>query len=769
MPLQTIFKKNNWFKISFRFLLIALYIIVSYIPGFLDFKTNINSVSAENFVMQTGGFTGNGNILVFENLGFTPDLVIVKAATTAGGGAVFSTSAMINNVDTFFINTANGAGGITLDKDGFSLMGTNVNTANVYYTWIAFGGSDCSATGNFCVGAYVGDGNTNKSITTVGFEPDLVWVKPSGALQGSWRSSAMPENYSQYFYGAAQVTDGSFFTTLSSTGFNVGLSNNTSAGVFYYVAFKNTTDKVAVGSYSGGTSAQNIDVGFQPDFVFLKNATTTAAAIYKTTESYGRNSYYYSDTACLTGGITGLITSPVSGFSVDTNSVVNGTGNTIYWAAFGGASDTRNSSGTFKMAQGTYIGTGATGDYITINNLDFAPDLVIVKGDTAQVGVFRTKTMAGNITAYLAGASSNFANGIVSLDPAGFTIGQSVVVNTSGVTYYWEAYGNAWDAIKNSGASDFYIGSYLGSTTDNVNINRLPFSANMVAIKSASTGIGVFRTSSHSGDLSSYFQASAEAADIIQALNSDGFQIGTNAAVNSSVVIYHYFGFKNGSNFSVGSYNGNGTTQDINVSFQPDYIWIKHPSSIAGVGRSSMLAADQDGVFPFTALGKQTSSITAITSTGVTLSSSSYVNQASTNNYRYVAWRIPSAVVVSIVVSDGQIAFGIMPEGSSKSTLELSDTQSVTNTGNTEVDIQVKGYDTICPWILSNSVGIDNYVYEFSLNSGIDWTKITKTNATFKENLASSGVQNFDLKLWTPSSTNCSNQQTISITLLASE
>ena len=749
---------------------ILIFIAVSYYPGLLNLKTQINPVLAGEFKIQTGGYVGNGDALVIENLGFAPDLVIIKPYSTAGGGAVFRTSSMIDNVDAFFIGTANGAGGIALDTNGFRVSGGNTNSSNVYHTWIAIGGSDCSSAGNFCVGSYIGDGNSSKSITSVGFQPDLVWVKPSGALQSSWKSSSMPTNYAQYFYGAVENTDGSLFSALSSTGFDVGLTNNTSAGIFYYVAFKNTSNKVNTGVYSGGSSAQNIEVGFQPDFVFLKNATTTSAAVYKNTESYGRNSYYFSDTACLAGGITGLITSPVLGFSVDTNAVVNGSGNTIYWSAFGGASDTRNSSGTFKMARGSYVGTGATGEYISINNLDFAPDLVIVKGDTTNLGVFRTNTMMVDSTAYLTGATANFTNGIVSLNPKGFVIGQSLVVNTAGVTYYWEAFGNAWNANSNSGASDFYIGAYLGSTIDNVNIGRLPFRADLVTVKSATnSGAAVFKTSAQTGDLSGYFQANAETSNMIQSLNSDGFQIGTSATVNSSVIIYHYFGFKNGSNFSVGSYNGNGTSQDINVGFQPDYIWIKHPSTTAGVERSSQLALNEDGAFPFTNLGKQTNTITSITSTGFSLSSSNYVNQASTNNYRYVAWKLPSSTLISIVIDDGNLDFGSIPVNVTKSSIELSDTQTIINNGNTSVNIQIRGYDTSCPWQLSNSVGPDSYIYEFSLDSGSNWNKIAKTYSVFKDNLSATSSQDFDLRLSTPSSTDCISPQTISITLLASE
>ena len=111
----------------------------------------------------------------------------------------------------------------------------------------------------------------------------------------------------------------------------------------------------------------------------------------------------------------------------------------------------------------------------------------------------------------------------------------------------------------------------------------------------------------------------------------------------------------------------------------------------------------------------------------------------------------------------------MMPVGSSRSTLEISDTQSVTNTGSTEVALQIKGYDTGCPWTLGTTVNTDVYVYEFSLNSGSSWTPITKVNSSFKDNLASSGVQTFDLKLQTPSSTNCSNEQTVSVTILGSQ
>lgn len=732
---------------------------------YVAWKANSTSTTP-TFKIQTGGYTGNGNYISVSGLGFTPDLVIIKPATTAGIGTIFKSSSTIDNVDPAFRNIADSAGGITLDPNGFSVTGSNSNSVGVYHTWTAIGGSNCTSSGNFCVGAYVGNGTSPRLISSVGFQPDLVWVKRTGAYDSTWRSSNMPDSYAQYFSGIAQITDGSSFTTLASNGFHVGATNNVSSAVYYYVAFKNTANQIATGTYSGGTVAQNIDIGFKPDFVFLKNATTTGGAIYKNTESYGRNSYYYSDTACLTGGITGLISTPVNGFSVDTNAIVNGSGNTVYWAAFGGASDVRSSSGTFKMAKGTYTGTGATGNFISIDNLSFAPDLVIVKGDTTQVGAFRTSEMPGDYTTYFSTATGSFTGGIVSLDPSGFTIGASTVLNTSGATYYWEAFGNAWKENQNSGASDFYVNSFLGATTDNLNIVKLPFAANMVTVKANASQAGVFKTSSHSGELASSFAATAEATNIIQALNSDGFQVGTSSIVNGSLAISHYFGFKNGSNFSVGSYNGSGVSKDIDVGFQPDYIWVKHPSTTAAGGSRS---SDQsgDGILPFTNVANVTNSITNILSTGFRVLSSAYVNASSVTNYRYVAWRVPTSDIISIVVSDGSVNFGNVPLNSSKSTVDISKMQSVTNNGNVSVNVSIRGEDTVCPWTLGSSVGPDAYVYEFQAAG--PWTQIQKTNSLLKENLGVSESQNFHLRFWTPTFTSCLDEQTVNVTLVASQ
>lgn len=618
--------------------------------GLMDAKTP--QANAGNFQIQTGYYIGNGGAKQISGLGFSPQMILIKANDTGGTGAIMKTTVMPNlNSSYLGVATADVAAAVLLNPDGFTISGVTTNTANSRYTWTAFAGSDCSASGNFCVGTYTGTGTSPRSVT-VGFQPDMVIVKAATAVAPNWRSSAMPTNYGQHFMATNQTTDGTMYTTLDSTGFTVGSVNNTSATIYYYVAFKNTAGSINVGTYAGTGVAKNVTgVGFTPNFALTKAAapTTATAAIYNNTESYGNSSSYFTDTVNVVGGITGLDS---DGFGVGTGAMANISGATFYYAAFGGASAVRNSSGTFQIARGTYTGTGINR---AIDNLGFRPDLVIIKGNTATAGVFRTRLMGGDHSAYLDAATANLTAAITSLNPDGFTVGTGATTNSAGVTYYWTAYGNAWNPETNSGSSDFYIGAYYGNGIDNRNVIRLPFQADMVATKRNSTTGGAFRTSAHSGDLSSFFAATAEAANNIQVLNPDGFQIGTGTNVNAAASLYHYFGFKSGANFAVGTYSGTGAAKDVTtVGFQPDNVWVKQTGAVRGVSRHSNQSGD--AALPFINVASITGAFTGLISTGFSIGAGAETNTLGTNNYRYAAWRLPDIANISIAAYGSQIA-----------------------------------------------------------------------------------------------------------------
>uniref|UniRef100_A0A7C4M0M1 Uncharacterized protein n=1 Tax=candidate division CPR3 bacterium TaxID=2268181 RepID=A0A7C4M0M1_UNCC3 len=621
-------------KKSLLFLRIVLAFAI--ILGVIPFGTE-KAKASTSFNIKTGYYIGTGSSRSITGLGFQPEFVLIKSDTNAGE-AIFKTSSMPSPNSAFFSATAdNAASQITLDSNGFTVGNlAAVNSANVRYTYLAVSGSNCSSTGDFCVGYYIGDGLASKKINT-GFQPDLIWTKRSG-IAASWRSSVMPNDHGQYFQATVQDAAGALFKAIDSDGFNVGVTNNANLGIYYYIAFKNTANKLNVGSFVGNSSDDRYisDVGFKPDFLLLKNANSAVTGVFNTPESYGDYSSLFTATANTANNIQGF---QANGFQVGSNSNVNGAGNTIYWAAMSGV-QAPASAGSFSMANGSYTGTGVAQ---SITGLGFTPDLVIIKHNdqaTDQYAVFRTSMMAGNTTAYFSNAVADFANGITSIDSDGFTVGTHDTVNSAGGDiYYWTAFGNAWKPDKNTGSSNFIIGAYTGNGIDNRDISGLPYSIDLITTKRSGASSGAWRTSQIVGDFSLFFGATAGAADVIQQMNG-GFQVGTNTSANAAGSIYWWFGFKSGANFTANNYYGTGSNQSISsVGFQPDLLWVKSSTSAnSAVLRNSSQAGN--AAQPFINAATLANTINELNSSGFIVGTTAESNSNSVL-YRYAAWRIP--------------------------------------------------------------------------------------------------------------------------------
>lgn len=639
-------------------LLLSLFIVIYGLPLVIRSLTNkdlVEDAKAADVEMQTGYYIGNGRTLSISGIGFSPELVIIKS-DTANTAAVFKTTAMPTQNMAYFSATVDNrdirltldADGFTvsetdqfkLDNDGFTLRNSaNINIANVRYTWVAFTGSDCeSSTSTFCVGTYTGNAAATQNITT-GFQPDFVMVKRDTAVGAHYKTTALGSNTETLWLTATVKSTSGYINSLNATGFTVGTTDNAGGGTFYYVAFKESANFFKQGSYTGNTTDETVipGIGFAPDFVIVKNGTNTTAAntapFMNQIESYGNSSSYIgAATANLINMIKGLES---DGFKLGTDVKVNTASNTYYYLAFNGAST--SSSGTFRMAQGTYTGNGAVQ---TIENIGFAPDLVIIKNNAAQIMVFRTKLMALDSTAYSTGATANYYGGILSLNEDSFDIGASLNTNANGNTYQWQAFGNAYDPLDNTGASDFAIGATYGNGLTERNITNLPFAPDLVVVKSiTNAGAAVMKTSSHSGDFTSYFQATADTAGIIPTLNSDGFQMGSNASVNTSAIVYFWFAFKTSDNFKVGSYTGTGAahSETIAADFQSNLIWTKPSTNVGGITKPSTLTDPASQYFLATA--NANTQITSITSDGFSVGTGTGANASTT--IWYMAWRVP--------------------------------------------------------------------------------------------------------------------------------
>ncbi|MGO8838103.1 MAG: beta strand repeat-containing protein [Limisphaerales bacterium] len=284
-----------------------------------------------------------------------------------------------------------------------------------------------------------------------------------------------------------------------------------------------TPAQMLSGSYTGnGTDNRAITgLGFQPDVVIVKSASTNAAVIRTSTMSGDNTKEMVGATGLVANRIQSLDT---NGFTVGTDAEVNSSGVAYYWTAF--------KAGSGQVTVGTYTGDGTSSH--AIPGLGFSPKLVFFMSVSNNNFVMASTNSA--LTYQLDAFSGNTM--VNSFDTNGFTLGSDARVNGSAITYHYVA----WNVV----AGELATGSYSGSGTDNQNITGVGFQPEFVLIKSTSAFAGVHHPQSLGGttDQSQYFTATANVTNEIQALQTNGFQVGTAQEVNQAGVPYIYFAWK---------------------------------------------------------------------------------------------------------------------------------------------------------------------------------------------------------------------------------
>lgn len=332
-----------------------------------------------------------------------------------------------------------------------------------------------------------------------------------------------------FFAATANDVTANYYTTLNATSFTVGLTNNANASLFYFAAFKNAANSVYVGTFNGdGVDDRNItDPNFEPDFVYVKQ-NSASVGVFNTTETWGDYASVTTAAADAPNNIQDIIS---TGFQVGNSSNVNANAVASYYFAFGGAPDPA-SSGSFLMQSGNYTGNGVAGKIIS---LSFKPDLVIIKANATQFGVWTT-SLDTNLTHYFGSATAGYVNGITAMGATSFTVGSDNTVNQNLTTYEYIAFGNATSPHSGAGASDFVVGKYIGNAvgTGKV-IDHLGIAPSMV-VSGRDTGAfaPVWRSSSMGDNNAGFFTATINSTDgtVFKTLNSDGFTAGLSTSVN---------------------------------------------------------------------------------------------------------------------------------------------------------------------------------------------------------------------------------------------
>jgi len=124
---------------------------------------------------------------------------------------------------------------------------------------------------------------------------------------------------------------------------------------------------------------------------------------------------------------------------------------------------------------------------------------------------------------------------------------------------------------------------------------------------------------------------------------------------------------------------------------------------------------------------------------------------------------------ISLTVSDGAIAYGTLAQNSTKSTCDLSDTQTVTNNGNVAETFNIMGSNS-ANWTLGATPGSDIYVHKFATSScPVTWggTALTTSYQTMATNIAANATTTLNLQINTPNPSTVFTQQSVDVTVQA--
>jgi len=298
---------------------------------------------------------------------------------------------------------------------------------------------------------------------------------------------------------------------------------------------------ILTGTYTGDnvSSRDILCTGVTPVAVFLQRRNNSGT---------DGHPMYWRTTAMDTGACKGLeptnasFTDAITAFSSNSFTVGANRGNnansTYFWIAFAA------NPGVLKI--GTYTGNGA--DDRNITGVGFLPEFVLTVAHTvtnnAQNAIWRIGGGPAGDSAFPIHSIGALTNRIQALQADGFQVGTATDTNRNTEVYYYFALKSVTGSITS--------GSYTGTGVDGLDVVQTdPFQPDWVWVKRTNTNRLITRISSMVGDLSvgpwnSTNGTGVTGVNRIQAMNTDGFEVGTDATVNA-VATYYYFSCKDGS------------------------------------------------------------------------------------------------------------------------------------------------------------------------------------------------------------------------------
>ena len=278
----------------------------------------------------SGSYVGNGSASrAIGGVGFQPDLVFIKGSNASQ--TVVRAKPMVGNAaKELGAASALVPGRITaLSADGFSVGNdAAVNQTGVTYTWTAF----LEMPGQMKVASYGGNGNDNRSVTGLGFQPGYVMVMGGGATASVQRFGPQSGDVTLTFATGPQLADR--IQGLEADGFQVGQSAdvNGTGATYYYVAWSAAAGLSGQGSYTGdGSDNRSIAAGFRPQHLWIKRQDGITPSLWRNQAVTGDVTLPAIAAAPIPNAIQRFET---QGFQSGSDPSTNAAAQTYYYAAF---------------------------------------------------------------------------------------------------------------------------------------------------------------------------------------------------------------------------------------------------------------------------------------------------------------------------------------------------------------------------------------------------------------------------------------------------
>jgi hypothetical protein len=231
--------------------------------------------------IKVGSYVGDGvNNRNITGIGFSPSVVAIKGNSGAYGWWKTTNMAGDSTLGFAGFNTQTGKI-LSVDADGFTLgTSTDVNGNGTTYYYFVFGTNAATIK----VASYTGNNTDDRDITTVGFQPAMVWIKASNPIASVFRVDTNVGDSSKLF-GGSYTTN--LIQSILSNGFQIGNGAgvnelNTSNQYFAVSAGFTAVSKTVTAKATIANSTQRVDAKARIKKVVTQTSTARGRVFPRT-------------------------------------------------------------------------------------------------------------------------------------------------------------------------------------------------------------------------------------------------------------------------------------------------------------------------------------------------------------------------------------------------------------------------------------------------------------------------------------------------------